>query len=59
MTNYQEKHIVDLLDRMANEAATSGQTISELAYRFGSLQHLIWEARKLLDLPDYPGLDPI
>lgn len=63
MATYTDKRIRELLDDMADSVAlpvAPEQTTAErLAYAVGSVRYLIWEARKLLDMPDREDCKPL
>lgn len=55
MTN--ESRLAELLDRMAEDLVAEAERPS--AETIGGLIYLIWEARKVLGLPDIDGLHPL
>jgi hypothetical protein len=60
MTNYQEKRTIELLDSMAESIVMAKPGDRDSFVRAVAILHyLIWESRKILDLPDFPGLDPL
>lgn len=64
MSAYEEQRLRELLDRLAD--TLTGEVLTgevnpwkDAAYRVGAAQYLVWEARKLMQMPDRADLQPV